>query len=162
MGCSNSVSPNSKFYLLHNASDSVKGASAVSVEKLKVQFPDYLKQPNLAMKLTSHQLHYAQYHKWAEPLAVSFKKAVKVELKKQNQQSNTMPALFIDVEHFHVSEHASVILSGSYQILMKEPNKNQYFDFYIEQKLAEDGYDHAVIQQRKLVTKLVSEIIQSW
>ena len=154
-GCSSSPSPSAKFYLLHHETKVNQPLTSDKAIKAKVEFPDYLTQPNLVMKLGRHQLHYAQYHKWAEPLPVSFEKALNAEL--SAMQVNRDESLIVTVEHFHISERNSVILSGYYVA----QHKHNAQLFYFENKLNEDGYPHAVGQLRKLVTLLAKQIAAS-
>jgi uncharacterized lipoprotein YmbA len=169
---SNSEIPlETNYYLLnsqHLAKNSVIINKTVVVEVLEL--PAYLDQPQLVMQLNMHQLHYARFDVWAEPLQAGFTKAlindlnlnnksiqfVTDELKSNNKSGDK---LIVRVDYFHPSTASKVVLSG---VFWTDNNKGknimqQHFSF--ELLLNEDGYTHAVAQMRQLVSMMSASVI---
>lgn len=182
-GCSSNSTPDtSSYYMLSSptapgfksAAASDFDSSAVASQKrqvaLKLTMPEYLDSPYLVMQLDNHTMHYAVFHMWAEPLHDSVAKALLQDL---NQDSNTMrfmPAtltsdsgtastehakLSVNIEYFHVTRNSTVILAGEYQL------QGITERFFLENKLQQDGYSHAVAQMRDLVDQLAQMIVSS-
>lgn len=169
---SNSEIPlETNYYLLnsqHLAKNSVNINKTVVVEVLEL--PAYLDQPQLVMQLNRHQLHYARFDVWAEPLQAGFTKALINDLNlnnnriqfvtdevKSNKKSNDK--LMVRIDYFHPSTASKVVLSGVFWTENNE-DKNiiqQHFSF--ELLLNEDGYTHAVSQMRRLVSMMSASVI---
>lgn len=159
------------YYLLnsqHLAKNSVNINKTVVVEVLEL--PAYLDQPQLVMQLNKHQLHYARFDEWAEPLQAGFTKALINDLNLNNNsiqfvtdelKSNKESAdkLIVRIDYFHPSTASKVVLSG---VFWTENNKSeniiqQHFSF--ELLLNEDGYTHAIAQMRRLVSMMSASVI---
>lgn len=159
------------YYLLNSeqsAKKSININESIVVEVL--EFPTYLHQPHLVIQLNKHQLHYARFDMWAEPLQAGFTKALVNDLNLNNNSIQFVTdelhldkkgdnKLMVRVDYFHPSTASKVVLSGVFWI---KSSKNtdiiqQHFSF--EVLLNEDGYTHAVAQMRRLVM-MMSEAIK--
>ena len=171
---SNSEIPlETNYYLLNSeyiAKKSLNINKAVVVEVLEL--PAYLHQPHLVMQLNTHQLHYARFDMWAEPLQTGFTKALISELNLNNKniqfvtdefQSNdeNLDKLVIRVDYFHPSNASKVILSGVFWKDNKEGKNKMQQPFFFESFLNEDGYTHAVVQMRQLVSMMSASVLET-
>jgi uncharacterized lipoprotein YmbA len=161
------------YYLLNSeyiAKKSLNINKAVVVEVLEL--PAYLHQPHLVMQLNTHQLHYARFDMWAEPLQTGFTKALISELNLNNKniqfvtdefQSNdeNLDKLVIRVDYFHPSTASKVILSGVFWKDNKEGKNKMQQPFFFESFLNEDGYTHAVVQMRQLVSMMSASVLET-
>ena len=178
-GCSSAPLSQTNYYILNNQNAALK-ASEVSGELSKPKkiillsvrdLPEYLNQPHLVMQMADHQLNYAHFHLWAEPLQLGFKKALLAELNKNstmayfiaenrdNKQSG-LTTLAVNIDYFHAGSNSLVTLSGQYWL--STPHKSESIQvkpFYFEQQLELDGYPHSVAKMRALVAKLASKIM---
>jgi len=174
-GCSSSsqASLETNYYLLnsqHSTQSPVKINKTVAVKVLEL--PAYLDQPYLVMQLNKHQLHYARFDMWAEPLQVGFTKALLNDLNQNNNgvqfvsdqfqpDVKSVNKLIIRVDYFHPSTASKVILSG---VFWRENNERKVIvpqAFSFELLLNEDGYTHAIAQMRRLVTMMSASILLS-
>jgi uncharacterized protein len=161
------------YYLLNSeykAKKSLNIKKTVTVEVLEL--PAYLHQPHLVMQLNTHQLHYARFDMWAEPLQTGFTKALISELNTNNKNiqfvtsefkpnDNNLDKLVIQVDYFHPSTESKVILSG---VFWRENNEEEYKaqqPFYFESLLNDDGYTHAVVQMRQLVSLMSASVLET-
>jgi uncharacterized lipoprotein YmbA len=169
---SNSEIPlETNYYLLnsqHLAKNSVNINKTVVLEVLEL--PAYLDQPQLVMQLNTHQLHYARFDAWAEPLQAGFTKALINDLNlnnnniqfvtdelKSNKESSDK--LIVRIDYFHPTTASKVMLSG---VFWTDNNKGQNIiqqHFFFELLLNEDGYIHAVAQMRQLVSMMSASVI---
>ncbi|MGB2740229.1 MAG: PqiC family protein [Cognaticolwellia sp.] len=176
-GCSSDNTPKTQYYLLNSPTldssgiigDDNNPIITVQIEEL----PDYLKQPSLVLQLSDHQLHYSNFHMWAEPLQVSIARSLTQDLNTIDNSHNyiimTAPntkkaktAVVIDVIAFHATHHSKAILTGNYWLQQKNSkNSLQKHHFKFTVALDLDGYPHAVEQMRKAVTQLANEITES-
>lgn len=174
-----SVSNSTRYYLLNSYQtvESIdeldRGIQRAAQEKIavSVQLPEYLNQPSLVMQIDEHQIHYALFHVWAEPLLLGTTKALLADLNSQTETAEFVNArslkwaspsshLDVQIEYFHITNDSRVILSGQYrlddgahsQILLSGP-------FSFEQKLLADGYEPSIAQMRQLVSELAAELI---
>jgi len=144
-----------------------KQVIVVSVKDL----PEYLEQSHLVIQMADHQLHYANFHMWAEPLKQGLKKALLADLTKHNSEVNfiaesrglnqdNLTTLSVNVDFFHSTAESKVVLSGLYWLESSEKNgqyNNQSFHF--ELLLDKDGYPHSVEKMRFLVSQLATKIL---
>lgn len=159
------------YYLLnspHIAKPSVSINKTVAVKVLEL--PAYLHQPQLVMQLSKHQLHYARFNMWAEPLQVGFTKALISDLNLNNKSiqfvaNEFLPEekmgneLIVRVDYFHPSTASKVILSGVFWRANNESKSIIQQPFSFELLLNEDGYTHAIEQMRRLVSMMSESIL---
>ena len=176
-GCSSDNTPKTQYYLLNSPTLDSSGIVVndthpiitVQIEEL----PDYLKQPSLVLQLSDHQLHYSNFHMWAEPLQVSIARTLTQDLNTIDSQNNYIimaapnakkanTTVVIEVTAFHATHHSKAILAGSYWLKQKNSkNSIQKYHFKFTVALDIDGYPHAVEQMRKAVTQLANEITEN-
>jgi uncharacterized lipoprotein YmbA len=166
-GCSTVPEQNTQYYLLYNHSTASMPSPDKNINpkpiKIAVTMPTYLNQPNLVLKLSEHNLHFALHHQWAEPLKQGFYKSLISELNQAgtykpliNAVKTSIPTLNVAVEHFHITENSMVILSGQYWY--SDSTTSSVMPFDLRLPLEQDGYEHAVSQLRKLITQLAIKI----
>lgn len=184
VGCSTKSAPNSHYYLLNSptlnaetlrqTSTNIATAAKSSKHHLPVitltvlELPDYLKQPNLVLQLSDHQLHYANFHQWAEPLQTSITQALNQDINRYDSRfryvtppshSKVSAALIIDINAFHATHQSQVILTGKYWLKNKNiPLKLDDKSFTFSINLSDNGYAHAVTQMRNAITLLAKQI----
>ena len=160
------------YYLLNSPSVAKKLLNINKTVVVEVrELPAYLDQPQLVIQLNEHQLHYARFDTWAEPLQAGLTKALinELNLNDTNIQfvTDELPSsihiadkLIIRVDYFHPSTDSKVILSGAY---WTENNKSQGIilqHFSFELLLNEDGYTHAITQMRRLVSMMSASVLK--
>ncbi|WP_025820633.1 PqiC family protein [Shewanella marina] len=170
MACSSSATV-THYYLL-NSQSSVPTPQAVNADRTKVQLSvtlaSYLNQPYLVMQIDEHKLNYATAHMWAEPLKSETQKSLLADLNTQQQTLQfistdkyqlkpNQPQLNIQIDYFHVTHQAKVILVGYYHATGME-EKHNIETFRIEMPLQADGYSQSVAQMRQLISKLALQI----
>lgn len=168
-GCSSVPEQNTQYYLLYNHSTALMPSSDKNVNrkpiKIEISLPAYLNQPNLVIKLSEHNLHFALHHQWAEPLKQGFYKSLINDIDQEgtynpliNATKTSIPTLNVNVEHFHITENSMVILSGQYWQSGSATSSLERFDLRLP--LEQDGYEHAITQLRRLITQLALKIAQ--
>ena len=180
VGCSSAPLSKTSYYLLNNqkaglTTNDVSGDSSMpkKVMVLSVRdLPEYLIQPHLVMQMVDHQLNYAHFHMWAEPLQLGLKKALLTELNSNNTETyfiaenrdnreDNLATVVVNIDYFHASSDSLVTLSGQYWL--SKSNEKQYSQvqpFYFEQQLEQDGYPHSVAKMRALVSQLAIKIMK--
>ena len=161
------------YYLLNSEYIAKKSLNINKTVVVEVrELPAYLHQPHLVMQLNTHQLHYARFDMWAEPLQSGFTKALINELNLNNKhiqfvtdefqlKDDNVKKLVVRVDYFHPSTASKVILSG---VFWRENNQEQYRvqqPFFFELLLNEDGYTHAIAQMRQLVSVMSASILET-
>lgn len=180
--CSSNNTPKTQYYLLNSPTKaiSVEPATEKSADEKKstlsitlLELPNYLAQPNLVLQLSNHQLHYSNFHMWAEPLNLGLAQALTHDLNTINSRynvsvtpevSSATPAdVVIKITAFQATHQSQVILVGNYtlkfsDLRLKNTAKSQenHFKFAIE--LNDDGYPHAVKKMREVVLHLAQKI----
>ena len=159
------------YYLLHSQSVAKKSLNINKTVTVEIrELPAYLDQPQLVMQLNKHQLHYARFDMWAEPLQDGFSKALinDLNLNHKNIQfvtdelqtsDHSTDKLIIRVDYFHPSADSKVILSGAYWTANNESQGIILQHFSFELLLNKDGYTHAIGQMRQLVSMISSSVI---
>ncbi len=172
MGCAAEVVPTTSYYLL-NSSQTTPPAK-VQKDKIVIlkvlELPEYLNQAQLVMQMADHQLHYAHFQMWAEPLKAGLTKALVADLNgaqqtiqflpdRRNNRLNDNPQLHVQIDFFHASSDSKVTLAGNYWYEGKESKTEAPTPFYIQRNLQQDGYPHSVSQMRALVERLATQIV---
>jgi uncharacterized lipoprotein YmbA len=169
MGCVNTApQPESYYYILDDTQQNapqneILARTTTQVRVLPVRVPDYLRQPNLVLKLSNHQIKIANYHFWAEDLSQSIQRVLVNELNNKGTSVNytqrciSCDELAIVLDHFYPTEQGEVVLSGTYEITSKAQTTVTK-RFSLTQSLTEGGYDEAVASMRALLTDLAGQI----
>jgi uncharacterized lipoprotein YmbA len=169
--CSSNTPNKTQYYLLNSPTSS----STVITQNDKIQnvvitlleLPDYLKQPNLVLQLSEHQLHYSHFHMWAEPLQNSFTQALRQDLNNVDSRfhyivtpaTNQETVVVVNITAFHPTHQSQAILTGTYWLQDKGlKSLAKEHDFNLTVALNKNGYEHAVEQMRKVITELAQKI----
>ena len=177
--CSSTVETTNYYLLTNNMTNQDKANDAVLIPTVlsagdeqrqylvSVVLPEYLHKPYLVMQLNENQIHYAMFHLWAEPLDKGLSTALIFDLNTNKQEVFFISAqgkehtlsniISVEVSYFHINEQGSVILSGQYHMQTASGMVHRAFSF--TQPLADDGYSHAIVQMRTLITQLSEKII---
>jgi uncharacterized lipoprotein YmbA len=168
-----SAPANIHYYLLNTSS--AVAVSDIPEQSIKVQLAeiilaDYLQQPHLILQLKDNQIYYSPQDAWAENLQLAMAKALLSDLNQTNtaiqyvnygapHQGKTRFQLVLEVNHFQPTDASMAIAQGSYWLLdgaTDQPLIHKTFALQLE--LEQDGYAHAVIQLRHLLTSLSQQI----
>lgn len=153
--CSSSVMPSSHHYMLTDPSDATTSYLENSHVQVVVKLPDYLKTPYFTMLTDSHQVHYAQAHKWAEPLDKAIAKAVKLSWHdhvKNEALLKTKAEILIDIDYLHITQSGKVKFVG--KLIIREKVKQ----FNLERRLPADGYQVAVKEMNLIIKDMLAAL----
>lgn len=136
-----------------------------------VLLADYLNQSSLVMQIADHQMYFSRQDIWAERLDKAIQKTLLQDLNHSqrhqyraypgvNTESNPL-SLTVQIDYFHATFKSTVALAGRYWITDPRTQKSVEKTFNFSQVLKQDGYSHAVQQQRELLRLLATEIQQS-
>ncbi|EAQ67254.1 putative lipoprotein [Marinomonas sp. MED121] len=169
LGCNSQPTPSSHYYMLNQQqeSDGVYGVSPI--KDIQLNLPEYLKQPNLVLQLSEHELSYAYYHTWAESLDDAVIKSLHQDLramlksqsKKTEKTNQARVNLIINIDHFYATFNSDVILAGNYTIVNSQQTKalSPEYNFTFKANIEADGYPHSVAKMRGLVKELAQDIL---
>ena len=183
MGCSSNSTAKTQYYLLSSPTKLMssepktlkstnKNEESITVTLLEL--PDYLAQPSLVLQLSDHQLHYSNFHMWAEPLNVGLAQALTHDLNSASKHINFSVSsalkatatsdIVINITAFQATHQSQVILAGNYSLLSKKlmannNKKNNAFNLAID--LNDSGYPHAVEKMREITQRLAQEISEN-
>ncbi len=144
-----------------------------SISVTLLELPDYLTQPNLVLQLSNHQLHYSNFHMWAEPLNIALSQALADDLNTTNQKFNFLVSpelkaaaasdIVIKITAFQATHQSQVILVGHYtlhaaKLTLESEKKNSTHTFRFAIDLSDNGYPHAVEKMREITLRLAQEI----
>lgn len=131
---------------------------------------DYLKQSSLAMKIANNKLYFSRQDVWAESLQTAISSALLNDLNVNSAiQFNSYRAptpkkngnqITLQIDHLYSTQQSSVEMSGRYWLHLNGNVGSVEFPFYLQLPLKQDGYSHAVSQQRDLITLLANKILQ--
>jgi uncharacterized lipoprotein YmbA len=153
--CSSSVIPINNHYMLTDPSDVTTSYLANNHVNVAVNLPDYLKTPYFTMLNDSHQVYYAQAHKWAEPLDKAIAKAVKLSWHdhvKNDALLKTKEEIVVDVDYLHVTQGGKVKFVGKLTIQKKA------IQFNLERRLPADGYQVAVKEMNLIIKDMLTTL----
>lgn len=168
LGCNSQPTPTSHYYMLNQqlAQETLTGVSPI--KEIKLALPEYLKQPNLIMQLSPHELSYAYYHMWAENLHESIIKSMQLDLKeavkdlpKSDKNSTlTQVNLMLNIDHFYATIDSKVVLAGNYTLINTAQTQalSPQYNFSFNRDIEENGYPHSVAKMRELLTELSRQV----
>lgn len=171
LGCNSQPTPTSHYYILNQQFDT-QGLEKVSpVRDIQLSLPEYLKQPNLVIQLSEHELSYAYYHTWAESLDDAIQKGLHQDLrtlvkkqvtsgKQQDINANSQVNLILDIDHFYATIDSKVVLTGSYSFINTQETQalSPKYNFTFKAEIEADGYPHSVAKMRYLINDLAQDI----
>jgi len=150
----------------YNSAGSEKPAVIINT----VQLADFLDQPALVLQQGTNQLIPSLTHAWAEDLNDAIAKALLRDFKAAEvgynfslindyHKSADEYLLLIRFDQFHPNDNFMVRASGIFRLVRGSDNKELVSkDFYFEDSLTEDGYAHAVVKLRGIVSRLAEKI----
>jgi uncharacterized lipoprotein YmbA len=153
-----------RYYVLDESivvSESQARARHLAIATISVSA--YLEQPNLVLKESEHEVSVANYHRWADPLDSSIRRAISNDLMLLRQdilvvnECASCTKLKIWVDHFYPSTSGRISLSGSY-VLYNADGTQQNYRFNLMGTQQRDGYAGAVTEMRALIKKLSAKI----
>jgi len=150
-------------------------SSRISIIVDPILLADFLDQDNLVMQLGANEVYKANYHRWAEPLdqAVSKYLVQKINDKigneyhfvKSNRMYNRIKKsnlhLNLEIDQFHSTDNAEVVLSGHYYFYDKDKSYESIKHFNVTEPLTTDGYQHSVEKLNGLLDQLIIQLIDS-
>lgn len=169
-----SSNPKTVHYYLLYSPDISANKSQQQTKKIAVlrelKLAEYLQEQAVVMRLTSNQLQYSSSHLWAESLQAGISKSLIASLNKKSESWHYVDShhnlaeqaaqqLFVDIEHFVISEDSRVIASGNFWL--KHDNSEAVVEtFQMQRTLTADGYPHA-IEQLRLLLDDIAQLIHS-
>jgi uncharacterized protein len=173
VACS-SPAPKVSYYLLYTPLPLNDSESQIPKNKKivlnKIVLANYLKQSNLVMQINQNQMYFARQDVWAESLESSIFNALLADLNQNSTiQFNSVLApnieqkrteLTVQFDHFHATDKSTVVGSGHFWINLPTSNEVIETPFFFSLPLQEDGFSHAVLQQRELLHLLALNIQQ--
>lgn len=173
-GCSSKPSEITYYHL--NDTDSVPKlhgemdiASRQYIQLSTIKVPDYLKQSKLVLRTGPYKMHFSAANLWVQTPEKEIRAALLSDLNTRANHyyfvnfepglnNNISHRLFIDITHFYPTENSEVLLNGYWTLLSDDDSRKDHnFQFIID--LNEDGYSHAVSQQRALISSLSAQIV---
>jgi uncharacterized protein len=177
VGCASSSSSNLNYYLLDSGNSGITGAIQANEPRPllllgEVTLTELLRQSSLLVQLEDHQMHYALQHIWAEPLEEAIPRVLLKDLRQRSYDFNFERGstewfgketyrLKIQIDQFYPNAEQQVVLSGRYWLTTVEGDKTIARDFLLTDTLSQDGYGHAVVKMRRLVTLLADSLLRS-
>lgn len=162
-----------QYYVLETAAPASPSAEiqAPLVVVGPVHLAEYLDQPSLAMQQGAHQIHFAQYHVWAEDLGRALPRALVNALNQQDSpyrfehradQHREAAALQLTlrIDQFNPTDQHQAVLAGQYWVY----RQNQLLarrSFSIRRDLQQNGYPHAVATLRQLLSQLAVQLSEA-
>lgn len=147
--------------------NTVNTASLPQLSISRIRLADYLNQPQLTILQKDSQIYYANQHLWAESLYSNIRRSLVNELGKTGNyqvrlvsdpsSGNQDYQLDLQIDHLVATDNSEVILAGKYW-LIKDNKVIVRRDFYLNKNLANNGFSHAIEQQRLLLTELSQQI----
>jgi uncharacterized lipoprotein YmbA len=173
MGCVNTdLKPTTFYYILDktpqsspSTTEQIDAAKLKQIRLLPVVVPNYLRQPNLVLKLANHQIKIANYHYWAQDLNRSIERILVKELNSTSvnisysQRCDGCDELIVSIDHFYPTELGKVVLAGNYELISTD-GKHRITSFSLSKQLDKGGYDEAVEVMRELLSELASQFEQ--
>ena len=126
--------------------------------------PDFLMSRSLVLQVNSNEVRHAKHHHWGEPLHASVGKVLVRDLSEALPTLDiaTGPgrkadcALHIELDRFHATDDARVLVSGRYTLHRGDERIRREFD--VTQVQRGDGYTNAVRGMRRAVRALSEEL----
>lgn len=168
-GCT-STSVGLNYYVFNAPSSALPAAreTNLTVAVESITLADYLRQSSLVMQVDEHKLYFSSQDLWAEGLQGAIQKALLADLNSSGRTlfiasgRETKPtyqaSLNLQIDHLLVTNNSTVVMSGNY--IVADPSDKTLINqpFFVELALEEDGFAHAVVQQRMLVSQLAEQI----
>jgi len=174
LGCNSQPTPTSHYYMLNQQLDIESLAGISPIKKIQLTLPEYLKQPNLILQLSKHELSYAYYHMWAENLDEAITKSLQLDLKaleksdkteiNKIENAKTRVNLVLNIDHFYATIDSKVVLAGNYTLVNSQQTLalSPQYSFSFITNIDENGYPNSVAKMRLLVQQLAQDVYQNY
>jgi uncharacterized lipoprotein YmbA len=131
-----------------------------------IQVATYIDQPGLVLATGDGKVHAARNHVWAEPLQVSLRRYLAVEVSDGSGRdiaatanTSTRTRINVTIDELHGNSKGAAVLVAYWNVAGGEGSKS--FRFSEQQALAGDGYDALVQAQEALLRRLAAAIANS-
>jgi uncharacterized lipoprotein YmbA len=166
----------SRYYILTGHKEALQSGNATQNLKIGVgpiQFPEYLRRPQIVSFLGTQQLNLAEFDRWAEPLDENFGRilAENLTLLIPTEQIFIYPFLsnnpldyhlIIDVRQFEMNVQSQVILIAQWQIFpgaQDQPIMTKRSE-YLE-SVNSENYESVIAGMSNLTASLSREIAET-
>ncbi len=135
-----------------------------------IRLVKFLNQDNMIIQIGENEIYKASFHRWAEPLDQSIIKLLvqKLNDKKSNvyqfvkrygvTSQKSALHLGLEIDQFHSTDNAQVILSGHYRLYTKDQSFEMMEYFNLSDQLTSNGYPHSVQKLKGLLDQLAEQI----
>ena len=167
-GCGSQTVETPNIYLLRSNVDIDSGKESVSGIVLgRVEVATYIDQPGLVLDKGGAQIHVARHHEWAEPLRLSLRRFLALEISSLlnapiavSGDRENATTINVTVDQLHGNNKGEAVLVAYWEIVTTEGDRNR-FRFSDTGRLEQDGYEALVLAEQSLLQKLSQEIAQS-
>jgi len=142
--------PETAYYTLSAPNSSDNAAPHFSIGK--IQLADYLETSSLILEIEEAQFRPASYHRWAEPLTSSIRRALE---NRGAEESSSQVDIVID--KFHGSIDGETFISGSFAV-HSHSKRSATRSFSLVSTIKEDGYPAMVGELDSLLGTLRGRI----
>lgn len=176
VGCSSTPAPSLKQYLLradspvkHTSQGSQQVVTSISLGKVAVA--SYIDGLGLVLEKADGQIHIARDHQWAEPLRLSLRSFLSNRISAELGQpvraygygsKALSKRIDIRIDELHGTKNGEAKLVAFWVII--DPGKQKVLSensFYDTEALARDGYSALVLAEKKLLSRLASNIAKT-
>jgi uncharacterized lipoprotein YmbA len=167
-GCGSQTVDTPKYYLLRSDVDIDSGKERLSGIVLgRVEVATYIDQPGLVLDKGGTQIHVARHHKWAEPLRLSLRRFLALEISSLlntpvavSGDKENATTVNVTVDQLHGNSRGEAVLVAYWEIVTAEGESNK-FRFSDTGGLEQDGYEALVAAEHSLLQRLSQEIAKS-
>jgi hypothetical protein len=131
-----------------------------------IQVATYIDQPGLVLATGDGKVHAARNHVWAEPLQVSLRRYLAVEVSDGSGRdiaatanTSTRTRINVTIDELHGNSSGAAVLVAYWDVADGEGSKS--FRFSQQQTLSADGYDALVQAEEALLKRLADAIAAS-
>tara|TARA_R110001592_G_scaffold337300_1_gene623676 strand:+ start:292989 stop:293540 length:552 start_codon:yes stop_codon:yes gene_type:complete len=131
-----------------------------------IRVANYIDQPGLVITRGDGKIHSARNHVWAEPLQVSLRRYLAVEVSGSSGRdiaastsSATKTRIDVTIDELHGNGSGAAVLVAYWDVAGDEGSKS--FRFAEDEALSGDGYDALVNAEEALLKRLAKAIAAS-
>ena len=154
-----STTPKTNFYILTQSIESNIQQKNNYIHVEIVAVPSYLQQRGIALVVAPHQIEYAHFHQWAEPLESGIKRAFSYALA-QTTMAPLIDKVDLNIRQFQGTINGQVLLDADWRIKFSCTEKNYVGHFTETAMQASSGYGDLVAAHKVLIVKMSTEIDQ--
>lgn len=131
-----------------------------------IRVANYIDQPGLVITTGDGKIHAARNHVWAEPLQVSLRRYLAIEVSNgsgrdvaANANTSTRTRINVTIDELHGNNSGAAVLVAYWDVNAGDGSKS--FRFSQQQALSGDGYDALVQAEEALLKRLAAAIAAS-